>query len=72
MLGIACLIYYKSYNYIIGESEILWLEIENENGSFYLMEHYQGKGTYQSFWSMGQIGSTMVSVCAIGNISWAN
>ena len=24
------------------------------------------------FWRMGQIGSTMISVCAIGNTSWAN
>ena len=27
---------------------------------------------FDKFWSMGQIGSTIVSVCAIGNTSWAN
>ena len=27
---------------------------------------------FDKFWSMGQIGSKMVSVCAIGNTSWAN
>ena len=27
---------------------------------------------FDTLWSIGEIGSTMVSVCAIGNTSWAN
>ena len=27
---------------------------------------------FKTFWSMGQIGSTRVSVCTIGNTFWAN
>ena len=36
------------------------------------MHMYTYIGVFGKFWSMGQIGSKMVSVCAIRNTSWAN
>ena len=63
-----------------------WIEVEEEanismDGMFHRYDEckvycrYAMKASnsrvFDKFWSMGQTGSTMVSVCTIGNTSWA-
>ena len=38
----------------------------------YFVCMYACQRGFDMFWSMSQIGSTMVSVCALGDTSWAN
>ena len=41
------------------------------HSSIHSIYSFHQSRVFDKFWSMGQISSTMISVCAIGNTSWA-